>query len=145
MPNKIGILVSATDTGTPGTGTGVWDGYIAILKRQISGSPIYREEPNTSSHGAEGHKAKYDKAANDLAGDTDVKVIVTGGAFAAQCVQKYTTTKPLVVASAGDYGPNFNDLFQTAGGFVDRIFNHGASAASIPVFNTQVANCVIVE
>jgi hypothetical protein len=104
MPNKIGILVSATDTGTPGTGTGVWDGYVTILKSQISASPSqYREEPNTSSHGAQGHKAKYDTAANTLAHDTDVKVIVTGGAFAAQYVQNYTTTKPLVVASAGDF------------------------------------------
>lgn len=115
---KIGILVSATDTGTAGTGTGVWDGYITILKSQISANPSqYREEPPIISpvtpghHGAQGHKAKYDVAAQTLAGDHNVSVIVTGGALAAQYVQNYTTKIPLVVASAGDFskltGTNF--------------------------------------
>jgi ABC-type uncharacterized transport system substrate-binding protein len=283
--SKIGILVSATDTGTTGTGAGVWDGYMTALKGQISGNPQYREEPpiTPGKKGAEGHKGKYDIAAQTLAGDHNVSIIVTAGALAAKQCQKYNPNKPLVVASAGDfsaltgnnftgckngqtnttisdqriqimknkwnpvavmvagnddvtpvnnamtyvlgklgnkghrvslkdnnsdlpnlqatlyskqvsgginvlyvcsdpfvrtngdavvqaahnlgpnwktmhefaewviqhggdlsYGPNFNDLFRTAGGFVDRIFNHNTPAGSIPIFNPQVANCVQV-
>jgi hypothetical protein len=41
------------------------------------------------------------------------------------------------------YGPNFNNLFQRAGGFVDQILK-GKSAAQIPVFNPQVTDCVQV-
>jgi hypothetical protein len=51
-----------------------------------------------------------------------------------------------VIQHRGDlsYGPDFNNLFRTAGGFVDKILK-GTSAAQIPVFNPQVTDCVQVE
>ena len=39
------------------------------------------------------------------------------------------------------YGPNFTTLFQRAAGYVDQILN-GASAADLPIFEPQVADCV---
>ena len=39
------------------------------------------------------------------------------------------------------YGPDFNKLFQRAAGYVDQILN-GASAADLPIFEPQVADCV---
>jgi hypothetical protein len=76
--SKVGILVSATDTGTTGTGAGVWDGYITALKSQISGKPHYRVEPpiTPGKHGAEGHKGEYDSAAKTLAADNNVSVLL---------------------------------------------------------------------
>jgi len=111
--SKVGILVSATDTGTTGTGAGVWDGYITALKSKITGNTQYRVEPPISpgKHGAGGHKAKYDTAAQTLAADNNVNVSVTGGALAAKECQTYAPNKTLVVASAGHFsaltGNNF--------------------------------------
>jgi hypothetical protein len=39
------------------------------------------------------------------------------------------------------YGPNFNQLFQRAAGYVDQILN-GADAADLPVFAPQIVDCV---
>jgi putative ABC transport system substrate-binding protein len=100
--NKIGFLISATDTGTAGTGAGVWDQYIKAFKNAI-GTAHYHEEPaRTRGHGAGGDKGQYDTAAKNLAADNDVRVIVTAGTQAAIECQTYAPNIPLVVASAGD-------------------------------------------
>jgi hypothetical protein len=100
---KVGLLISATDTGTTGTGPGAWDLYITALKEAVTGNPPYHEEPGSTGHyGAGGDKGNYDTGAQNLAADPDVKVIVTAGTQAAKECQTYAPNIPLVVASAGD-------------------------------------------
>jgi hypothetical protein len=101
---KIGFLISATHGS--GDVAGVWDQYITAFQSAICTSNVqYFEEPpggGVGPHGAGGDKGKYDTAANNLVSVHKVNVIVTGGTLAATECQKYTTTIPIVVASAGD-------------------------------------------
>jgi ABC-type uncharacterized transport system substrate-binding protein len=101
---KIGFLISATHGS--GDVAGVWDQYITAFQSAMCTSNVqYFEEPpggGVGPHGAGGDKGKYDTAANNLVSVHKVNVIVTGGTLAATECQKYTTTIPIVVASAGD-------------------------------------------
>lgn len=102
---KVGLLISATEKSAGGIGTGVWDQYITALKGAVTSNPTYHEEPKstgTAPHGARGDKNQYDTAAQNLAADKDVLVIVTAGALAAKECQTYAPNISLVVASAGD-------------------------------------------
>jgi putative tryptophan/tyrosine transport system substrate-binding protein len=103
LPPNVGLLISGTDTGTAGTGAGVWDKYITDFKGAICTNNVtYYEHPGSPGHyGAGGDKTQYDNAVTQLVHD-NVSVIVTGGTLAATECQNQTTTIPLVVASAGD-------------------------------------------
>lgn len=118
MNPYIGVLISATDTTNQAGGTGAWDPYIAAFKSAlVTNIPPaqWYEEPSTRSgigSGAGGDQAGYGTAAGNLVGyNPSPSVIVTGGTLAASECQKYTTTIPIVVASAGDLssltGSNF--------------------------------------
>jgi hypothetical protein len=107
MNPYIGLLISATDTTGLAGGTGAWDDYIAAFKSAlVTNVPPgqWYEEPSTrGGHGAAGDQGQYDTAAGNLVGyNPSPSVIVTGGTLAAKQCQNYTTTIPIVVASAGE-------------------------------------------